>query len=99
MKQTNRLAMVGRLICYALFGLAVGMAVATLSGCTLVTDALRGIGIPVGAGATEAAKQVDLAIRSWVDALIWGGAGVATSEGARATHRTIKKRAAKKAAA
>lgn len=97
MKRAPILATVGRLVCYALVVAAYVMALAALSGCGLLTDAMQAAGIPVG-GASEAAKQVDAAISGWIDALLWGAAGAASSETTRAAHRTIKKRRAKKAA-
>lgn len=98
MKRSNPYATAGRLLCFVLVGTAYVLLLMSLSGCGLVTGALRDVGIPIGAGTDEAARQVDAAIRSWFDALIWGGAGVATSEGARATHRVVKKRQANAAA-
>jgi hypothetical protein len=68
-------------------------------GCTLATEALRSVGIPIGPGVTAAAGAVDAAVRGWFDALIWGGLGVAGVGGACAAHRVVKRRREKKKAA
>lgn len=87
-----------RLLAFVLLAAAYILALMSLAGCGLLTAAMQAAGVPVGDGASEAAKVVDTAIRSWFDALLWGSVGVATSESARATHRVVKKRREKAAA-
>lgn len=99
MRRAPVIATVGRLVCYALVAAAYVLLLAALSGCGILTDAMMAAGIPVGPSANEAARQVDAAISGWIDALLWGAAGAASSETTRAAHRTIKKRRAKKEAA
>jgi len=72
--------------------------VAIALGCTLATEALRGLGLPVG-GASEAARVVDEAIGGWLRDLFLFGAGAGTTEGARVAVKVHKKRKAAKAAA
>jgi len=68
------------------------------AACGVVTEALRSVGVPVGPSTVEAAANVDAAITSWLQNLIFMGIGAGTTEGTRAVHAVRKRRKAAKAA-
>ena len=70
--------------------------VLALLGCTLATEAIRAIGIPIGPGVGDAAAQVDAAISTWFQNLLFMGIGAGTSEGTRAVAKFRARHKAKK---
>jgi len=74
-----------------------------LVSCQLLAAAAEAVGIPVSPSAKANAVGVDAAISGWLSGwvrdLLLLGAGPTFTEGLRLTHKTVKRRAAKKAAA
>ena len=70
----------------------VVLSLLLLLGCTLATEALRAVGIPLGAGVMDAATHVDSALWSWVSYAL----GVGTLEVPRAAVKVKRHLATKR---
>jgi hypothetical protein len=69
-----------------------------LFSCQAITAALRGAGVPLGGSEIDqAAADVDVAIKGWLDSVFWWGTGVGTSEGTRGCIKLHRARKARKA--